>query len=126
MNETTERFLRAIADRVPGRRVCEVRLFPAIRLGQMETGVAVVAAAHEIEMAGHERHTVYTARYRLAIKGADRGKWEFEMRAEADAPLVTVDAVVAGVMDRAGETFEPERIAGSAFQEIVGANPPKG
>ena len=124
MNETTERFMKAIGERVPPHTVSEVRLFPAIRQGQMETGVAVVAATHEIETPGHERHTVYTARYRLAIKGADRGKWEFEMRAEADAPLVTVDAVVAGVMDRSGEAFAPERISRSSFQEIVGANRP--
>lgn len=122
MNETTERFMRAIADRVPAHTVSEVRLFPAIRQGPIETGVAVVAATHELETTGADRHTVYTARYRLAIKGPDRGKWEFEMRAEADAPLVTVDAVVAGVMDRSGEAFSPERISRSAFQKIVGVN----
>lgn len=114
--------MKAIGDRVPAHTVSEVRLFPAIRQGQTETGVAVVAATHEIETTGHERHTVYTARYRLTIKGPDRGNWEFEMRAEADAPLVTVDAVVAGVMDRSGEAFTPERISRSAFQEIVGAS----
>lgn len=49
------------------------------------------------------RHTVYTARYRYTIKGPERGKWESNVRAEADAPLVTVETVVRGVQRRAGE-----------------------
>lgn len=50
-----------------------------------------------------QRHTVYTARYRYTIKGPERGKWESSIRAEADAPLVTVETVVRGVQRRAGE-----------------------
>ncbi|HPV77204.1 MAG TPA: hypothetical protein PLX31_20040, partial [Gemmatimonadaceae bacterium] len=44
MNDTTRRFLTAIVDRVPnGGRIVELRLFPAIRQGGIESGVAVVA-----------------------------------------------------------------------------------
>lgn len=126
MNEVTQRFLRTIAERVPAHSVSEVRLFPAIRQGQWETGVAVVAAIPELEATLHERHTVYTARYRLAVKGPERGKWEFEIRADADAPLVTVDAVVAGVLERSGEGFEPEKIPAAAFRSIVESSAPPG
>ena len=49
------------------------------------------------------RHTVYTARYRLVQKGPERGKWEADVVAEAEAPLITVDLVVRGVQRRAGE-----------------------
>jgi hypothetical protein len=150
MIETTERFLRDIADRIGLNAVDEIRLFPPLRQSGVETGVAVVAAiplpperaddhvAEEppealTESAGDEflpieeedrdiivhRHTVFTARYRHTLKGPDRGKWEVDVRAEADAPLVTVDQVVTGVMKRAGETFEPERISSSAFKTIV-------
>jgi len=65
------------------------------------------------------RHTVFTARYRHTLKGPDRGKWEMEIQAEADAPLVTLDAVVRGVSRRAGEQFEPEKLSASAFRAIV-------
>ena len=150
MIETTERFLRDIADRVGLHAVDEVRLFPPLRQSGVETGVAVVAAiplppdpVHSAqpdeppealtESAGDEflpieeedreiivhRHTVFTARYRHTLKGPDRGKWEVDVRAEADAPLVTVDQVVRGVMKRAGEPFEPEKISASAFKTIV-------
>lgn len=120
MNDTTERFMREIAASIPPETISEVRLFPAIRQGLVETGVAVIAAHPDANAdVTPDRHTVYTARYRLAVKGADRGKWEFEIRADADAPLPTVDAVVDGVMRRAGESFEPERISASAFRSIL-------
>ena len=150
MIETTERFLKDIADRLGVDAVDEIRLFPPLRQSGVETGVAVVAAIplppepkHEptveelpqalTESAGDEfvpieeqdreiivhRHTVFTARYRHTLKGADRGKWEMELRAEADAPLVTLDAVVRGVSRRAGEQFEPERLSASEFRAIV-------
>ena len=44
MNDTTRRFLTAIVERVPADgRIVELRLFPAIRQGGMESAVAVVA-----------------------------------------------------------------------------------
>ena len=150
MIETTERFLRDIAERIGLHSVDEVRLVPPLRQGVVETGVAVIAALplppdpideHVpdeppealSESAGEEflpieeedreiivhRHTVFTARYRHTLKGPDRGKWEVDVQAEADAPLVTVDQVVKGVMKRAGEPFEPERITASEFKTIV-------
>jgi hypothetical protein len=120
-NDSTERFFREIADRVGYDRVTELHLFPAIRQGGMESAVAVVAAHPEAEPedGGIERHVVYTARYRLTRKGPDRGKWEIEVKAEADAPLVTVDEVVRGVRHRSGDEGEPERIAGDQFRAIV-------
>lgn len=157
MIETTERFLRDIADRIGLNAVDELRLFPPLRQAGVETGVAVVAAIplpperrpvapHSVgeppaaltESAGDEflpieeedreiivhRHTVFTARYRHTLKGPDRGKWEMEVRAEADAPLVTLDQVVRGVMKRAGEPFEPEKISAAAFRTIVEAAAP--
>ena len=191
MTETQQRFLRAIAERVPKAQVVEVHLFPPIRQGGVETGVAVVAedprvaapvvvdsvehveAVEPIESAesietpepietveplepvetmevpepvetvepvvavedrladasnganGHHpspsRLTIYTARYRLTLKGVDRGKWEVDVVAEADAPLDAVDAVVRGVQRRAGEGAEPDRLTSDAFREALDA-----
>ncbi len=95
-----------------------VHLFPPIRQGGVETGAAVIAATAP----GHERHTVWSASYRNTIKGAERGKWEVEVTPEADAPLVTVEAVVEGVMKRAGEPFFPEKLTASEFRTIVGGD----
>ncbi len=65
------------------------------------------------------RHTVFTARYRLTRKGAERGKWEFEVVADADAPLGTVDTVVRGVQRRAGDDEEPERLTAEGVRAAL-------
>jgi len=119
MIDTTERFMKEIADRIGASLVEEVRLFPPIRQGGTESAVAIVATSAYPD----PWHTVYSARYRHTIKGIDRGKWEVEVTAEADAPLVTVEEVVRGVMKRAGEQFEPERILAGEFRTIVGYAP---
>jgi hypothetical protein len=62
------------------------------------------------------RHVVYSARYRWTRKGPERGKWESEIIAEADAPLLTVEAVVKGVMARASEAYETERVDGDTVR----------
>lgn len=187
MTETQQRFLRAIAERVSRNQVVEVHLFPAIRQGGVETGVAVVAedprphvvpqadgaelvdatevidiAADEVEVEpddeveeepsdefeldavdavepepqadgdgiGHEdvaaphaspRFIIHTARYRLTLKGVDRGKWEVDVVAEADAPLDALDKVIRGVQRRAGEGAEPDRLTSEAFGEALDA-----
>jgi len=227
MTETQQRFLRAIAQRVPVEHVTEVHLFPPIRQGGVETGVAVIAedprrpapesapadsiesvavvdeatvvaviAAEATEQDAPEtadageaaatlasdadegdlqespyamdddegfdededesdddaadddvglddedeaeddvltgsavasaarvasRFTIHTARYRLTLKGVDRGKWEVDVVAEADAPLDALDAVVRGVQRRAGEGAEPDRLSAEAFRDALEA-----
>jgi len=239
MTETQQRFLRAIAERVPMDHVVELHLFPPIRQGGVETGVAVVAEdpkraslppadseVGDLSLGGDDsvavletldtaadvvesepeviaegevvpedlavievvedaaeiddspyavsasdaddfdddfddeefdgdddddgddeddvdlddqddddvltgaarsaarvasRLTIHTARYRLTLKGVDRGKWEVDVVAEADAPLAALDAVVRGVQRRAGEGAEPDRLSAEALREALDA-----
>lgn len=157
---TRDRFLHAIAERVSPDRMQALYLFPPIRSGQVETGVAVLAvdplppAAPASEAPGlfvapelavsedllpddasaedamdevpaedamdevpaedamddrspmegadarSPRPLVLTARYRYTLKGPDRGAWTVEVHEQADAPLATVEMVVAGVARR--------------------------
>ena len=166
-DETRTRFLAAIAAQVPIERLAEVHLFPAIRQGGMESGVAVIAVerAHEPavvepavdeaardepeldepegdqpagdELEGDEpgldepavyvapvaarRYTVFSARYRHTLKGPDRGKWEVSVTEEADAPLLTVDAVVRGVQRRSGDAEEIVRLSGDEVRAALPA-----
>lgn len=69
------------------------------------------------------RFTIFTARYRLQLKGPDRGKWEVDVVEEADAPLVTVDAVVRGVQRRAGELSAVERLSGDDLDAALDEAP---
>jgi len=173
-DETRTRFLAAIAAQVPIERIAEVHLFPAIRQGGMESGVAVIAVerAHDPavaepeidEPAGDERkvdelgidelgaeelgvdepevdapalddavndavvenapvaarrYTVFSARYRHTLKGPDRGKWEVSVTEEADAPLLTIDAVVRGVQRRSGDAEEIVRLSGDEVRAAL-------
>jgi hypothetical protein len=133
-DETRARFLAGIAAQVPADRVAEVHLFGAIRQGGQESGVAVVALHREPEAAEAEdaavdadpaadvmptRYTVYTARFRHTLKGPERGKWELAVTEEADAPLLTVDAVVRGVSRRSGEVDETVRLSGDEFRAAL-------
>jgi len=72
-----------------------------------------------IETPAESRHVVFTASYRLTRKGADRGKWLFELAATADAPLATVDTVVRGVMLRSKDLTETERLSGEQLRAIL-------
>ena len=126
--ETSERFLRAITAQVPAERIAEIHFFAPIRQGGVESGVAVVAAwpdqpserptadtQHEREL----RPVVYAARYRLTLKGPDRGKWECAVTAEAEAPLGTVDTVVRGVHRRAGDADYATRLDGNEIRAYL-------
>lgn len=117
LSETRERFLVAIVAQVPADRIAEIHFFQPIKQGGIESGVAVVVERTAPDAV--ERIVVHTARYRLTLKGLDRGKWETSIVAEADAPLVTVEAVVRGVQRRAGDVDDPERMDGDEVRAVV-------
>ncbi len=149
MNDTRRRFLRQIADEVGVQHVVEVHVFQPMRQSGRETGVAVVAvqppptevpaeaADRDSENDGRhatppnpeprtpnpDRLIIYRAQYRHTLKGPDRGRWEMEVVAEADAPLITVDDVVRGVHRRAGEDIAPERLTAEAFRDALVEEP---
>jgi hypothetical protein len=81
--------------------------------------VVEAQAAAPKPRAADERHVVYMALYRHTLKGPDRGKWETNVVAEADAPLVTVDAVVRGVQRRAGDVDDPTKMEGDEVRAFV-------
>jgi hypothetical protein len=129
--ETEERFVRAIAEQVPMERVAEVYLFPPLRQGPIESGVAVLAVTDPVTgaAAGAEagdRHVVYTATYRHTRKGPDRGTWLVDVVAQADAPLDAVAAAIRGVHRRTGDGdgAEADRMSGSQFRALIADAPP--
>jgi hypothetical protein len=133
-DETRERFVLDLAARLPDADIFEVRFFAPRRVGGVESGVAVVAAhladaAEPVEdspvaegaAVADDRYTVLSAAYRHTLKGPDRGKWEVMVKAEADAPLVTVDQVVRGVQRRAEDTDVVDRMTGDEVRAVVAA-----
>ena len=88
------------------------------RVGQRPGHETAVAQQGEIT-APEVRHVVFIARYRWTRKGPERGKWTSEVVAEADAPLVTVEAVAQGVRQRSADESEPERMTGDEARAIL-------
>jgi hypothetical protein len=80
---------------------------------------ADVAPAVVVAPAPPRRYVVCTARYRHTLKGPDRGKWEVTVTEEADAPLLTVDAVVRGVQRRSGDVDEIVRLSGAELRAAL-------
>ena len=147
-DQTRERFVAAIADKVNPESVEEAHFFQPMKQGLLESGVAVLAVRDTPPSTGDavaaengpdalgasaenrsdalgasaensNRFTVYTARYRLTLKGPDRGKFDFAIHPEADAPLITVDQVVQGVQRRAGDADDPEKLSGEEFRALL-------
>lgn len=118
---TRDRFLTAIAGKVNRDAIAEVHLFQPIKQGATESGVAVVAVAESAQTPDPKPDSlvVYTARYRLTLKGPERGKWDFNIQAEADAPLVTIDKVVQGVQRRSGDAEGPVKLSGDEFRALL-------
>ena len=131
-----DRFVGELLTRVPIDRVVEVHLFAPMRQGGVESGVAVVAArmgespADDVRSDGPAgawgRLTVYSASYRLTVRGPDRGRWQVDVREEADAPLVTVDAVVRGVQRRAGDVGPATRLDAAELARLAPGGGPGG
>lgn len=84
-----------------------------------ESAPAAVALEPPAPAAPIIRHTVYTARYRLVQKGPERGKWEADVVAEAEAPLITVETVVRGVQRRAGEESDTTRFTAAQIARAL-------
>ena len=136
--ETRERFILDLDEQLQGAEISEAHFFAPRRVGGVESAIAVVAATQPtlgpLEMPSLEdtpyapdpdapvRYTVFSATYRHTLKGPDRGKWEVVVKAEADAPLVTVDQVVRGVQRRAEDTELVDRMTGDEIREIVDAH----
>ena len=111
-----------VTARIVGR--CPVMLQVEAGENRHEGLIAHKAPAGEEEAAAAKpapRYTIHTARYRLTLKGVDRGKWDFDVVAEADASLEALDKVVRGVQRRSGEGAEPDRLTTDAFREALEA-----
>jgi len=99
---------QAASDESVDQDECRPAELPSSRAAELPSG-----------RAAESKPVVYTARYRLVLKGPDRGKWETSVTAEADAPLVSVDAVVRGVQRRAGDVEEATRMEGDEVRESL-------
>ncbi len=81
----------------------------------VESGIPVSAEAD------NRRLAILTARYKLTVRGPDRGRWDMEVVHEADAPLITLDRVIKGVVRRSGEGADPETYSARSLRDALDA-----
>jgi hypothetical protein len=117
INETRERFLKAIVERIPAERIVEVHFFPGIRQGHVESGVAVIAALQESPAApvsvdapmveSHESADAFEP-----VEAAEAAEVAEPVVDEADADAEVVDVAAAG------EPAEPAEAPASPRTEV--------
>lgn len=96
---------------------------PETESTEAATDSADQSDATAIDTTRADRLVVYKATYRWTRKGPDRGRWEVDVTAEADAPLEAVAEVVRGVQRRAGDDSEPELISQAALMVALSDRP---
>lgn len=93
-----ERLAQAVADLVPAGEVDGVWLFTPLRHDAREWGTAVLSRVDG------DRRRIYTARYVLAIKGKERGRFETSIEEVGSGP---VDAL-ASLLQEAHRRIDDE------------------
>jgi hypothetical protein len=96
-----ERLARAVADVLPSREVDAVWVFTPLRRDAKEWGTAVISRVDG------ERRRIYTARYGLAIKGKDRGKFEASVQEVGTGPLEALARLLEEAQRRIDDEHPP-------------------
>lgn len=121
--ESADQNASAVIDPVPAPAEAAVAPPPDSHSTISSPDLPDHADSPSIESPRRERLVVYKATYRWTRKGPDRGRWEVDITAEADAPLQAVADVVRGVQRRAGDDSEPELIAQAALRQALSDRP---
>lgn len=82
------RLAHAVAETIPPADVDAVWIFSPLRRDGREWGTAVLARVDG------ERRRIYTARYVLAIKGKERGKFDATVEEVGSGPVEALDRLL--------------------------------
>jgi hypothetical protein len=96
-----ERLARAVAETVPPSEVDGVWVFAPLRRDANEWGTAVLSRIDG------ERRRIYTARYVLAIKGKERGKFESAIQEVGSGPIEALARVLQEAQRRTDDERPP-------------------
>jgi hypothetical protein len=104
------RVAAAVAQAIPVDEVERVWLFPPVRRDDREWGTAVLA-----RRVRHGRVRVYTASYRLVVRGRERGETQVSVDDVGETPETVLPEVIRGVQQRAREEEPPVEIAAALW-----------
>ena len=100
------RVATSVAEFVSPSAIESIWLFAPVRREEREWGTAVLACH-----TGGDRRRIFTASYLIAIRGRTRGQGKVTVDEVGESPVAVIHEVIAGVMERAGETEPPVEIA---------------
>ncbi len=95
------RLAQAVAEVLPPAEVDGVWLFSPMRHDGREWGTAVLSRIDG------ERRRIYTARYMLAIKGKERGKFEASVQEVGSGPLEALAKLLQEAQKRIDDEHPP-------------------
>jgi hypothetical protein len=96
-----DRLAQAVAEVVPPAEVDAVWVFSPLRRESREWGTAVLSRVDG------ERRRIYTARYVLAVKGKERGKFESTIQEVGIGPLEVLARVLQEAQRRIDDEHPP-------------------
>ena len=96
-----ERLAQAVAEVLPPAEVDGVWAFSPLRRETKEWGTAVLSRVDG------DRRRIYTARYVLAIKGKERGKFEASVQEVGSGPLDALGRLVQEAQRRIDDEHPP-------------------
>jgi hypothetical protein len=95
------RLAAAVADQIPPAEVDGIWVFATLRHEGREWGTAILARADG------ERRRIYTARYMLAIKGKERGKFEASVQEVGSGPVEALAQLLQDAQRRIDDEQPP-------------------
>jgi hypothetical protein len=110
------RLAGAVAEVVPPGEVDGVWVFSPLRREGREWGTAVLSRVDG------DRRRIYTARYMLAIKGKERGKFEATVQEVGSGPLTALAQLLQDTRKRIDDEQPPTPVSpGTWFPEVKAA-----
>jgi hypothetical protein len=98
------RLAQAVAEVVPPAEVDSVWVFSPLRHEGREWGTAVLSRIDG------DRRRIYTARYMLAIKGKERGKFEAAVQEVGSGPVEALSQLLRDAQKRIDDEHPPHPV----------------
>jgi hypothetical protein len=111
------RLAQAVAETLPPAEVDGVWLFAPLRHEGREWGTAVLSRVDG------DRRRIYTARYVLAVKGKERGKFESSVQEVGSGPVEALARLLQEAQRRIDDEHPPTPIAPEAWFPAPEAGP---
>jgi hypothetical protein len=109
-----------VAEVVPPAEVDGVWVFSPLRHEGREWGTAVLSRVDG------DRRRIYTARYMLAVKGKERGKFEASVQEVGSGPVEALSKLLQDAQKRIDDEHPPLPVAPEDWFPAAAQDPPDG